>query len=122
VLFRSVVALGTASVLNVPATGNAASNQVVNGSDTRLTNTRDPNVHNHTISEISNAPAPYIAVSKWTGTGGTGTYEARPTVQSSGFVVFDSSADVLAPPPSTSSISGGGAPSARDEWKTLRTD
>ena len=36
---------GTAASKNVPASGNASSVQVVLGSDTRLTNARDPNSH-----------------------------------------------------------------------------
>lgn len=39
---RTLAELGTASVLNVPAAGDAASGEVVKGSDSRLTNSRTP--------------------------------------------------------------------------------
>lgn len=45
--------LGTASALNVAATGNAASGEVVKGSDTRLTDARTPLSHGHAISEVT---------------------------------------------------------------------
>lgn len=45
--------LGTSSVKDVPAIGNADSDEVVLGSDTRLTNARTPTAHNHTASEIT---------------------------------------------------------------------
>ncbi len=41
--------LGTASSLNVPSSGNAASGEVVKGDDTRLSDARTPLSHNHTI-------------------------------------------------------------------------
>lgn len=37
--------LGTAAALNVPSTGDAATGEVVKGSDTRLTNARTPSAH-----------------------------------------------------------------------------
>lgn len=40
---RSNIGLGTAAVLDVPASGNAAAGEVVKGSDTRLTDSRAPN-------------------------------------------------------------------------------
>ena len=46
-------ALGTAAPKNVPATGNAASGEVVLGSDTRLTDTRDPKAHTHAIADVT---------------------------------------------------------------------
>lgn len=39
---------GTASALNVPATGDAAAGEVVKGNDTRLTDARTPTAHTHT--------------------------------------------------------------------------
>ena len=45
--------LGTSSIKDVPAIGNADSDEVVLGSDTRLTNARTPTAHNHTASEIT---------------------------------------------------------------------
>lgn len=45
---------GTAASKNYPATGNAASGEVVLGSDTRLSDARTPLSHTHTESEITN--------------------------------------------------------------------
>lgn len=42
---RTNLGLGTAAVLNVPASGNAASGEVVKGSDGRLTDSRTPTAH-----------------------------------------------------------------------------
>lgn len=42
---RSDLGLGTSSTLNVPSSGNAASGEVVKGSDTRLTDSRTPSTH-----------------------------------------------------------------------------
>lgn len=54
--------LGTASALNVPATGDAAPGEVVKGGDSRLSDARTPVAHNHdgsyyTESEIDTALA-----------------------------------------------------------------
>lgn len=46
--------LGTSTALNVPATGNAATGEVVKGDDSRLTNSRTPTAHTHAISEVTN--------------------------------------------------------------------
>jgi len=51
----NIVDAGTAAGYDVPATGNAASGQVVLGNDSRLTDPRDPNAHTHPLSEISDA-------------------------------------------------------------------
>ena len=48
-----VSGLGTASVKNVPASGNASSTEVVMGNDTRLTDSRTPTSHSH--GNITNA-------------------------------------------------------------------
>jgi hypothetical protein len=45
--------LGTASALDVPATGNASSSQVVKGDDSRLTDSRTPSAHTHPFTQIS---------------------------------------------------------------------
>lgn len=47
--------LGTAAALDVPASGNASSSQVVKGDDSRLTDARTPVSHTHTLSEITDA-------------------------------------------------------------------
>jgi hypothetical protein len=46
--------LGTASALDIPSSGDAATGQVVNGSDSRLTDTRNPKAHTHAIADITN--------------------------------------------------------------------
>ena len=42
--------LGTAAALDVPATGNADTDEVVLGSDTRLSDARTPTAHGHTVA------------------------------------------------------------------------
>lgn len=49
---------GTAAALDVPATGDAASGEVVKGDDTRLTDDRTPLAHTHTALDISNSTIP----------------------------------------------------------------
>jgi hypothetical protein len=44
---------GTAASKNAPASGDATSSQVVLGSDTRLTDTRDPKAHTHSTSDVT---------------------------------------------------------------------
>lgn len=48
---------GTAASRNVPAAGDAASGEVVLGSDSRLTNARAPTSHAHPISDITGLQA-----------------------------------------------------------------
>lgn len=50
---RSSLGLGTSAILNVPASGNAASGEVVKGNDTRLTDSRTPLTHSHTSSDVT---------------------------------------------------------------------
>lgn len=45
--------LGTASYLNVPASGNAANGEVVKGNDTRLSDARTPLGHSHVIADVT---------------------------------------------------------------------
>jgi hypothetical protein len=49
--------LGTAAPLDVPATGDATTSQVVKGTDTRLADARTPTTHTHTASQISDSTA-----------------------------------------------------------------
>lgn len=51
---RQTLGLGTSATLNISALGDAASNQVVTGSDSRLTNARTPVAHQHATSDIIN--------------------------------------------------------------------
>ena len=49
--------LGTAAALNAPASGDAATGEVVKGSDTRLSDARTPTTHTHAASQISDSTA-----------------------------------------------------------------
>jgi hypothetical protein len=51
---RTTLGLGTSAILNISTLGDAASNEVVTGSDSRLTNARTPVAHTHPISDITN--------------------------------------------------------------------
>jgi hypothetical protein len=44
---------GTAAPLDVPASGNATTGQVVKGNDTRLSDARTPSAHNHAGTDIT---------------------------------------------------------------------
>lgn len=46
------VKVGTAGALNVAASGDAASSEVVKGNDTRLTNARTPVAHTHAMGDV----------------------------------------------------------------------
>lgn len=48
--------LGSAAALDVAASGNASSTEVVKGDDTRLTDSRTPTSHTHTTSQITDFP------------------------------------------------------------------
>ena len=48
--------LGTAAFKNVPTSGDASTNQVVLGNDSRLTDSRTPTSHTHTTSQITDLP------------------------------------------------------------------
>lgn len=48
--------LGTAAALNAPESGNAGSEQVVLGSDTRLSDSRTPTAHRHPWRQIEDPP------------------------------------------------------------------
>lgn len=52
---------GTAAALNTPAVGDAASNQVVLGSDTRLTDARTPAAHTHPQGDVTGLVADVAA-------------------------------------------------------------
>lgn len=51
---RTNLGLGTAATLNAPASGNAASGEVVKGGDTRLSDARTPTSHTHPESDVTN--------------------------------------------------------------------
>lgn len=50
---RTLLGLGTASLRNVPASGNAAATEAVLGNDSRLADARTPLTHSHTTADIS---------------------------------------------------------------------
>lgn len=50
---RANLGLGTSAVLDVPASGDASTAQVVKGTDTRLTNARTPTTHTHAIADVT---------------------------------------------------------------------
>lgn len=51
---RTALGLGTMSTRDAPASGNASLTQGVLGSDTRLTNSRVPSAHQHSLNDIPN--------------------------------------------------------------------
>lgn len=59
---RSTLGLGTASTLDVPASGDAAVGEVVKGNDSRLTDARTPAAHTHPASQISDSTSAGRAV------------------------------------------------------------
>lgn len=84
----TITGLGTASTLNVAASGNAASGEVVKGNDTRLSDARTPTTHSHTTSDLTDwttAWATRFAAQSTTGlTEGTNLYHTTARVQSVG--------------------------------------
>ena len=67
--------LGTSASLDVPATGNASSGQVVKGSDTRLSDARTPVSHTHNIADVTNLTASLAALMPLAG----GTFSGAPS-------------------------------------------
>lgn len=53
---RNFPTLGTAAALDVAASGDAENNEVVKGNDSRLTDSRTPTAHQHTVSDITDFP------------------------------------------------------------------
>ena len=62
-----VSGLGTAAELDVPESGNAASGEVVKGSDSRLTDSRTPTSHTHAPGDITSGGATTGQVLQWNG-------------------------------------------------------
>ncbi len=50
---RAAFGLGTAATLNVPASGNAVTGEIVKGDDTRLSNARTPLSHAHDAGDLT---------------------------------------------------------------------
>ena len=65
---RTTLGLGTSATLNVAATGNAATGEVVKGDDTRLTNSRTPSTHTHALSDLTQSSATTGQYPQWSGT------------------------------------------------------
>lgn len=79
---RTNLGLGTAAVRNVPAAGDAASGEVVQGTDTRLTNARPPTTHATTHAPGAADPIDYTAVNL------SGLIANRPTAASANAGLF----------------------------------
>ena len=56
--------LGTAAAKDVPASGDASSTEVVMGDDSRLSDSRTPTTHTHTVSQITDFPTLGTAAAK----------------------------------------------------------
>jgi hypothetical protein len=54
---RTILGLGTSAPLDVPVSGNAGTDEVVKGNDTRLTNTRTPTDESVTNAKVSDSAA-----------------------------------------------------------------
>ena len=54
---NDIPTVGTAASKNVPSSGNAGNTEVVLGNDSRLSDSRTPKAHTHTVSEINDFPA-----------------------------------------------------------------
>lgn len=52
---RTNLGLGSSAVRNSPSSGNAGTTEVVLGNDTRLSDSRPPTAHTHTLSQITDA-------------------------------------------------------------------
>lgn len=68
---RAAFQLGTAATKDYPASGNAASGQVVLGSDSRLSNARTPTAHDHDAEDLTTGTIDPERLGS--GSGGTGT-------------------------------------------------
>ncbi len=108
---------GTAAAKNVPASGDAASGEVVKGDDSRLTNARAPSAHTHPESDITNLTTDLAArVEKATLTAKGDLYVATASATPARLGV-GSNGDVLTadstagPGVKWSAPGGGGAPS-----------
>ena len=93
---RSNLGCGTAATKDAPASGNAASGEVVLGSDTRLTDSRAPTSHNHAASEITSGT---IATARLgSGTASSSTYlrgdQTWATISGGGASAIDDLSDV----------------------------
>lgn len=77
---------GTAAMLDVPASGDAAVGEVVKGDDTRLTDARTPTSHTHTKSEITDLlPVYYSSRAAFVSGEGTPTWTVGALVGAGGF-------------------------------------
>lgn len=65
-----VSGLGTVATLDVPSSGNASSTQAVKGDDTRLSDSRTPTAHTHSLSGLTQSGAGDGQVAAWSNAGG----------------------------------------------------
>jgi len=79
--------LGTSSVLDVPASGDASGTQVVKGNDTRLTDSRTPTSHTHTVGELVSVPTASLVGRYTVGTGVAETLSLGANLAASGGVL-----------------------------------
>jgi hypothetical protein len=79
--------LGTSSVLDVPASGDASGTQVVKGNDTRLTDSRAPTSHTHTVGELVSVPTASLVGRYTVGTGVAETLFLGANLSASGGVL-----------------------------------
>lgn len=116
---RNNLGLGTSSVLNAPASGDASSGEIVKGNDTRLSDARTPTAHSHSASDIASGT---IAIERIP-TGATSTTVAlgddsrlsdsrTPTAHASTHLPGSSD-------PITSLLSRIASPPAVNDWFTL---
>lgn len=77
---RATLGLGTAAVLDAPASGDAAVGEVVKGDDTRLTDARTPAAHTHPQSEVTSLVADLAQKITTDGTARTIVQKAGATV------------------------------------------
>lgn len=90
-LLSTISDAGTAASRNVPASGNAATNEVVLGSDSRLTDARTPTAHNHAASDVTSGVFATARLGTGTGTSsnflrGDGAFEQVTTNDIPGLV------------------------------------
>ena len=141
---RITMGLGTAATRNVPTSGDASLNDVVLGSDSRLSNSRNPLAHTHTVPEITpistghvlgrttsgSGPAEQIPISSLLSGLGVGTVTSVGVAfntgifQASGSPVTNNGTITLSPPTLfpkmfLASANSGGPNTNRASWRFM---
>ena len=113
---------GSAAYKNIPSTGNAGVGEVVLGNDSRLSDSRTPLAHTHTVSDISDFPnsMPASDVSAWAKAANKPSYSyneisGTPTLST---VATTGSYDDLSDKPTIPSLSGY----ATESWVNDKID